>query len=186
MRVYITCTSSDRVSMEYKELASNIASILAKRGHKLIFNGYDTGMIGKAFLTFKFDEAHTKAIVDIKDSDNLEVLDIDAYEVTTSTFQRSERSFKSAELVIVLPGGVDTLADFFSMLTEVIKRNSNTRIILYDFNNFYKPIIEFLKKGFDKNFVSRDDLKRIDFVNDLDSFTRYLKRLEERSEIENG
>ena len=77
MRVYITCTNSDRVSMEYKELASNIASILAKRGHKLIFNGYDTGMIGKAFLTFKFDEAHTKAIVDIKDSDNLEVLDIE-------------------------------------------------------------------------------------------------------------
>lgn len=182
MRVYVACSSNDSVYLEYKDLATDLANILAKRGHKLIFNGKESGMIGKVFMTFKFEDAHTKAIVDVKDTDDLEVLDIDAYEVTATTFQKRERIFKSAELVVVLPGGVETLADLFGMLEEVVKRNLETRIILFDYKGYYKHIIEFIKSGYNKNFISINELKKIDFITDLDSFERYLDKLEKKEE----
>ncbi len=182
MRVYVACSSNDSVFLEYKELATDIASILAKRGHKLIFNGKETGMVGKVFMTFKFEEGHTKAIVDVKDTDDLEVLDIDAYEVTATTFQKRERIFKSAELIVILPGGIDTVADLFGMVEEVVKRKLDIRIVLFDYKGFYKHIIEFIKNGYEKNFISIDELKSIDFITDIDSFDRYVAKLEKKEE----
>ncbi len=178
MRVYVACSSNDSVFLEYKELATDIASILAKRGHKLIFNGKETGMVGKVFMTFKFEEGHTKAIVDVKDTDDLEVLDVDAYEVTATTFQKRERMFKSAELIVILPGGVETIADLFGMLEEVVKRKLDIRIVLFDYKGFYKHIIEFIKTSYNKNFISRNELQKIDFITDIDSFERYINKFE--------
>ena len=178
MRVYVACSSNDSVFQEYKDLASDIASMLARRGHKLIFNGKESGMVGKVFMNFKFEGQHTKAIVDVKDTDDLEVLDIDAYEVTATTFQKRERIFKSAELIVILPGGVDTVADLFGYVEEIVKRKLDIRLILFDYKGFYKYIIEFIKKGYEKNFISIEELKKIDFITDLDSFERYLTKLE--------
>ena len=64
------------------------------------------------------------------------------------------------------------------MVEEVVKRRLDIRIVLFDYKGFYKHIIEFIKNGYEKNFISIDELKSIDFITDIDSFERYINKFD--------
>ncbi len=178
MRVYIACSNRDYIPLEYRELASEVAFELAKRGHKLVFDGYETGMMGKSYMTFKYEGAHTKAIVDIKDTDNLNNLEIDAYDVVTSAMQRMEKIYKTSELVVILPGGISTLAEMMTFLDEIRIRQRSMRIILYNYNHYFSPIIKFLKDAYKNKFITAQELKLFDIVTDMAGLKIYLNHLD--------
>ena len=44
MKVFVACSGVDNVPYNYRDLASEVATMLARNGHKLIFGGVDTGI----------------------------------------------------------------------------------------------------------------------------------------------
>lgn len=178
MRVFMACSNKDSIPMEYRNLASEVADTLAKRGHKLIFEGYDTGMVQKCYMAFKYEGAKTKAIVDIKNTDILNSLEVDAYDVVTNVMQSYEKIFKSSHAIIVMPGGIDTFAEFFSFISELKIRKSNVKVILFNYKHFFNPLIEFMKKCYETNFIDKKELKLFDIVTDVKSLDMYLNYVE--------
>ncbi len=180
LRIYIASSFKDNVLLKYRDLATEVADALAKEGHKLVFGGYDTGMMGKTYMAFKYESARTKAIVDIKNTDILSSLEVDAYDVTTNAMQRIEKAYKSSQVCLILPGGIETLAEFFTFVDEVRMHKSDVRIILFNYEHFFSPIINFLKNAYKENFVSERELKLFDIVTDINSLNLYLYNLEKR------
>ena len=184
MRIFIGCSYSANVPLKYRELSSSIASFLAKDKHKLVFGGGSSGMIEKCFMTFKYEGAKTKAILDVTDAKNLEFLEVDANEVTISTFRRTEEIFKSSEIILILPGGIGTLAELFSFIDAKRTKKVNIPIILYNYDHYYDNLLKFLKNAYEDSIISSKDIKLFDVVTDIKSLEKYIKSLEKEKESE--
>lgn len=182
MRVYIGCSDKDSVAIKYRDLAVEVATIVAKRGHKLIIDGKDTGMMGKCYMTFKYEDNRIKAILDVKDTDNLHNLELDAYEVMTSTFKRTESIYKSSQIIIFLPGGIQTISEFLAMIEEERKHHYGIPIILYNYDYFYDDLIKQLKDTYKEQFIDKEELKLFEIVTNSKSLALYLDAIEKKEE----
>ena len=81
--------------------------------------------------------------------------------------------------MVILPGGIGTLAEFTSMLDYARCTTYEKKpIILFNYNNYYTPIINMLKGMHDSNFCSKEDLKSFDIVTDLKGLEIELDKLE--------
>lgn len=180
MRIFIGCSAKDAISMDYKKIASDVSTMLAKRGDKLVFGGSECGMMGKCYFTFRYEGSKVKAIADITDAKEVDNLDVDASEITLNTFKRTEMIFESSEVILILPGGIGTFREFFSMLDEKRTKNLDKPIILFNYNKYFSPLLGVLTKGYEENFITKRDLKLFDVVSDIKSLEMYLNNLERK------
>lgn len=178
MRVFVGASTSSVVPIKYRDLACEVATMLTHNGHKLVFGGSQSGMLGKCYMTFKYEEAKTKAILDISEVSVLDDVDVDASHVAPSTFQKRENIYVSSELILILPGEIGTLAELFSIMDEKIKKNNDIPIILFNYENFYTPLINFLKDMEREGFINEKHLQVIDIVTDVKSLEMHLRRME--------
>ena len=177
MKVFIACSSKDNVSSEYLNLASDVATMLVRLKHKLVFAGKDTGMMGKCFVTYKYEDGKTKAVLDVHDTDYLDALEVDAYEVEPSTFERTKILYQASDLILVLPGDIETFAEFMSILEEINTRDENKPIILFNYNNFYTPLLKLIENSYKQGFILKNEIKSFSIVNDLESLDAFLHNL---------
>ncbi len=184
MRIYMSCSASPSVKGEYKELASRIATLLCCEKHKLIFTGSDEGMMGSSYMTFKYEEGKVKAIVFAKEIDFLNNIEVDAYEVAPNTFKQHELLYEKSDAILILPGGIETLADLFSMLEEKEKSMHKKGIILYNDKNFFTPLLEMIKKLYQENMISAEILHHIKVVENEAGLKRILEQMKKEG-IEN-
>ena len=184
MRVFVGCSAKDTLKRKYDKLASDVATILAKRGVKLVFGGVDSGMMGKCYMTFRYEGLPTMGVADLSDADILKNLEVDAYEVTPTTFRRTEEIFKNSDMMVILPGGLGTLAEIFTMIDEIRTRKVNKPLIIFNKDNYYTPLLEFIKSSYSEGFISESDLKLIDVVSDLKTFDRLVEKYIKRKESE--
>ncbi len=183
MKVFIACSARNSLAKEYYELACNVSEAFAKRGYKLVFGGFDKGMMEKCYMTFKYEESKVKAVATVQDEEYIEVLDLDAKEIVPKTFDRTKRLYEIADIVVILPGGIGTLAEFTSMVDyRRCTAYEKKPIILFNYNNYYEPIINMLKGMYESSFCSKEDLKEFDIVNDIKSLNYYLDKLEKEGE----
>lgn len=182
MKVFVACSGVESVALEYRNLASEVATMLARNGHKLLFGGLDTGMMGKCYMAYKYEGGKVKAVVEVHDANNLDMLELDAYEVKPTVFERTKEFYNSSDLVLFLPGGIGTYGEIFSILDEKRQKKSDKKIILFDYNHFYTPLLKFLSDTYKEGFVSKKDLQLLDIVTDVKSLELFLRELEKENE----
>ena len=183
MRVFVACSARDAVGSEFKEIASEVATYLAKEGHKLVFGGMDQGMMGKIFMTYKYEGGKTKGIASVEDAEIMESLELDATDIAANTFERTKKLYDAAEIVLILPGGIGTLAEFFSMVDYYRTGRLRKPIILFNYDDFYTPLLSYLKELYDARFIAKDDLKSFNIVKDVSGLNFCLKELKVKGEI---
>ena len=76
MRVFIGCSAKEVINKDYYKLAVDVSTVLAKRGHKLVFGGAELGMMGKCYLTFRYEDKPVKGVAVLKDADDMAKLDL--------------------------------------------------------------------------------------------------------------
>ncbi len=75
---------------------------------------------------------------------------------------RQTQLIKQSDILLVCPGGTGTLFE----LTEILVLNSmgtmHKPIFLFNYENFFNPITEFLENSYKYNFIS--SLKKLNFI----------------------
>ena len=109
----------------------------------------------------------------------VDVLDLDASEITLNTFKRTEALFESSEAILLLPGGIGTFREFFAMIDEKRTKGYDKPIILFNYNKFFSPLLNVLTKCYEDGFVSKKDLRigiAYDRVNDETTCSKINKK----------
>lgn len=178
MRIFIGCSASNGIPVKYHNLAGEVADILSKMDNKLVFGGCAEGMMGKCYLSFKFNDKKVKGISDIRDIEELESLECDASEVTNTTFERTKKLYESSQAIVILPGGIGTLAEIFAMLDEKRTRCDSKPFIIYNYDGFYDDFIYTMSHQRSLNFISEDDTKLYTVVNTTEELINEIKKIE--------
>lgn len=182
MKVFVACSGVDDVSLKYRNLASDVATALVRCNHKLVYGGGYTGMMGKCYMTYRYEAGKIKAVLDVHDSSALDNIEVDAYEVMPSTFERNKMIYQSSDMFLILPGGIEVITEFLSLLEESKSRSENKPIILFNYDGYFNSILKFIEEAHKDNFISKDDVKSFSIVNDIKSLERFLRVCDEEEE----
>jgi uncharacterized protein (TIGR00730 family) len=178
MRVFISGGTLEGVLNSYKELASNVATICARKGLKLVFNGIDTALMGTTYMTYKYEGGKVKGFYDITNAGYQERLELDASDISPTTFDMANKLYKHANLIIILPGSFETLSSFFSMINEKIVKKDDKKIILFNYDNYYDKLLYQIKYMIDEKFLDPNLLNMFDIVTNMDEFNKLMNEIE--------
>jgi uncharacterized protein (TIGR00730 family) len=114
--VCVFCASSERIDQRYVELAAQVGTELAARGHCLVSGGGSVSCMGAVARAARAGGAHTVGV--IPEALRLrEVADLEADELIVTADMRARKGEmdRRADGFLVLPGGLGTLEELLEI-----------------------------------------------------------------------
>lgn len=139
--ICVFCASSERIPDRYVELASDVGSELARRGHTLVTGGGSVSCMGAVARAARAGGARTVGVI----PEGLlawEVADEDADEliVTPDMRVRKGEMDRRADGFLTLPGGLGTLEELLEIWTARILRMHDKPVVVLDPDGVFAPL----------------------------------------------
>jgi len=172
MKVFIASAANREIPKNYLELAKDISEIFAKNKFDLLFGAGYYSMMGECYKVFRKHNRKIYAYTVPKwEKDFKRIPKAKCYKVS-DTLLRFRKLYFAADVMIILPGGIGTIAEFTSAVEEYRSSGGNKRIILYNDNGYYDGLISWIKDNIISGFF-------IDDLSDCYSIISNLKELNE-------
>lgn len=176
MNICVFCSSSSNLEACYVEAAKNLGESLAKRGHTLVFGGYDMGLMGNVA---KAAVSHGGAVIGVT-TEGLSakgralVPGIEERQ-TKDLSQRKETMVSLADAFITLPGGIGTLDEFFSVISQAKVGEVSGKSALLNVQGYFDPLIQMLDDACSKGLNSTDWHEYGNAFNDCERLLDWLE-----------
>lgn len=164
------CASSARISPHYLDLASQVGTELAARGHSLVSGGGSVSCMGAVARAARVGGARTVGV--IPDALRLrEVADIDADELVVTADMRSRKAEmdRRADGFLVLPGGLGTLEELLEIWTARSLGMHAKPIVVLDPDGVFAPLRELVTRFVAAGFAHRDAVDEVSWATDIAS-----------------
>jgi uncharacterized protein (TIGR00730 family) len=153
-RVTVYCSSSTRVSQSLHDGAELIGQALAAAGVTLVFGGGSVGLMGAVADGCRSGGGRvigitTKLLVELEQADPR----CDELEVCDTMRERRKRLLELADGVLVLPGGLGTLEEFFEALVGRQLAEHGAPIGLVNIDGAMDSLLTMLDDLVDQKFV---------------------------------
>lgn len=114
--VCVYCASSPAAPQRYVELAAEVGSAIARRGHSLVSGGGAISAMGAVARAARSGGAHTLGVIP-GSLMSAEVADHDAGELVVTSDMRSRKAImeQRSDAFLALPGGIGTLEELLEM-----------------------------------------------------------------------
>ena len=171
----IYCSSSNNLKQEYYDLAETIGTFLAKKSIRIIYGGGNIGLMGK--ISKSSTEMGGKVVGIIpkflitKEKINLRTSDTIVVE---NMSVRKKKLFTMGDAYLILPGGSGTIEEATEIISWKILGLHNKDIIIFNFNNFWNPLIKMYDNAKIKNFGNKNLQNICIQVKTVHEFIKYF------------
>ena len=151
--VCVYCASSTRVPESYVELAAEVGTALAARGHSLVSGGGRLSMMGAVARAARAGGAHTvgvipQALVDV------EVGDTDGELVVVGGMRERKGVMDArADAFLALAGGLGTLEELFEVWVARSLGLHVKPVVVLDTDGLYAPLRQQVELMHERGFV---------------------------------
>ena len=167
-KVFIGCSSVDEIDKIYFEKTREVCEKLVEKEYDLVFGAAKTGLMGESYRTFKKAGRRVIGVVPEIFEKDFEELDCDEEFVTRTINEREEKLINLSDLIVILPGGTGTLDELVKILELKHWDFISHKVIIFDINNFYKPMIEQIEK-----------VEELGFTKNVTNFYKYVNTIED-------
>lgn len=139
--VCVFCASSEKIDRRYLDLAAEVGTHLAQRGHSLVSGGGRVSCMGELARAARAGGAWTVGV--IPDALTIrEVADTDADDMLLVPDMRSRKKEmeQRADAFLALPGGLGTLEELFEIWVGHTLGLHDKPLIVLDPFGFYAPL----------------------------------------------
>jgi uncharacterized protein (TIGR00730 family) len=155
-KICVYCGSSDKVSDKFKESAREIARVLVRNDHELIYGGGSIGLMGALADTAIQEKGRITGII----PSFMEELEWGHKGVTlinvAHMHERKEMMLKMADGVIALAGGCGTFEEILEAITWRRLGLFKGPAIILNTDGYYDPLIKQLELSIHENFMNND------------------------------
>ena len=166
-KIFIGSSASNNIDDIYFLEAKRVIDLL--KDNTLIFGGYDSGIMGLAYHSFK----ESMAIVPLISKSDIENLNSSKI-ITKYSGECTDNLIINSDIILFLPGGVGTLMEIFTAIHMKKINEINKPIIIYNINGFYDKIIEELDYLYENKFMECCPNELYEVYDNLDSFKKRL------------
>ena len=156
MNICVFCSSSNQIDRCYIAAAQELGRTIAECGHTLVFGGYDMGLMGET----------AKATV----SAGGKVIG-----VTTTGLSAKGRSVSLSDAFITMPGGIGTLDEFFSVISQAKVGEIRGKSALFNVEGYFDPLVQMLGDSCEKGLNSTDWHEYGSAFSDCEALLKWLE-----------
>lgn len=176
MNICVYGASSMTIDQIYIKEGERLGNSIGKNDDTLVFGGGANGMMGA--VARGTSDSGGKIIGIAPEFFNVDGVLFDKCSEFIFPENMRDRKRKMEELsdaFIITPGGIGTFDEFFEIFTLKQLCRHNKPIALFNINNYFDDMINFLKITISKNFMSDKSLSLF-FVSDcIDDIMNYIK-----------
>ena len=154
LAVCVFCASSSRIDRRYLDLATEVGTELARRGHLLVSGGSDVSCMGAVTRAARGGGARTMGVIPeslvaagIADVGSDELL------VTADIRSRKAEMDRRADAFLVLPGGLGTLEELFEIWSARVLGMHTKPLVILDPYGLYDPLRELMTHLVEQRFA---------------------------------
>lgn len=147
------CASSDDVPRHYVDLATEVGTELARRGHSLVSGGGSVSLMGAVARAVRAGGGRTVGVIP-RSLMRREIADHDADELVVCDTMRERKAEmdRRSDAFITLPGGIGTLEELLEVWTARTLGMHDKPVVVCDPDDAYAPlraqIAQLVERGF--------------------------------------
>jgi uncharacterized protein (TIGR00730 family) len=152
--VCVFCASSERIPRRYIDLAADVGTELARRGHTLVSGGGSVASMGAVANAARAAGARTIGVI----PEGLlayEVADENADELIVTTDMRARKGEmdRRADAFLTLPGGLGTLEELLEVWVGRVLRMHDKPVVVLDPDGVFAPLRQQVDQLIDAGFA---------------------------------
>lgn len=152
--ICVYCASVPQIEPRFIELADEVGTQIAARGHTLVSGGGSVSMMGAVAAATRAGGARTvgvmpQALVDTEIADESS----DELVVVDTMRERKRVMDERSDAFIVLPGGIGTLEELFEIWTARYLLMHTKPVVLLNAFGFYDPLLRMIDAMRSAGFV---------------------------------
>lgn len=153
MKVFIASAYSTSLD-KFLNLASEVSNVFATRNFDLVYGAANVSMMGACYKAFVKNNRKIYAYTVPKyEKDFKKIPKAKCYKVK-DTLVRFQKMYFRSDYIVILPGGIGTLAELTCAIEEYRASLGNKKIIIVNYEGFYDDVINWMKKNIETEFIS--------------------------------
>ncbi|MGW0804342.1 LOG family protein [Nonomuraea sp. NPDC002799] len=154
MNICVFCSSSQNIDQKYLDLATEVGSELAKRGHTLVSGGATVSCMGAVTAATRAAGGRTIGVIPQVLVD-IEIADEESDELVVTDGMRERKAVMDArsDAFLVLPGGIGTLEELFEIWTARVLGIHDRPLVILDPWGLYEPLKTLVTSMYDQGFT---------------------------------
>jgi uncharacterized protein (TIGR00730 family) len=165
-------TGNDRLFIQH---ARQLGYLLADKNIRLIYGGGRKGLMGiVADATLEKNGEVTGIIPHLLTVSEQQHLGITELIIADDMHSRKKMLYEKCDAVVILPGGIGTLDEFFELLTWNQLSIHNKKVFLLNSNGFYDSLLAHINKMRSEGFLYEATEKRIIALSSVEELETML------------
>lgn len=162
-----------------RQLATDLGELLARERMTLVYGGGGVGLMGVlANATLKAGGKAVGVIPRFLLKREAGHPALSETVVVENMHERKREMYERSEAIVVLPGGIGTLEEFFEVLSwRTLGLHTKPIVILDTAGRYWRPLGDLLRSCVEGGFADRAHLDVVAFIDDLDQLLPTLARL---------
>ena len=169
----IYCSSSNNLTPDYYDLAEKIGKFLSKKTIRIIYGGGSVGLMGKISSSANNTGGHVIGIIP-KFLVSKEKINRETHKtiIVKNMIERKKKLFEMGDAFLILPGGSGTIEEATEVISWKFLGLHNKEIIIFNFKNFWNPLIKMYKQAKNKKFGNKNLQDITKHINTLQEFKK--------------
>ena len=164
--ICVYCGSRDGARADYRQAASALGALIARRGVRLVYGGAQIGLMGAVANAALAAGGEVLGVIPESMMDReIAHVGLTDLQVVSGMHARKMAMMEAADAFVALPGGFGTLEELFEVLTWQQLGWHDKPCGLLDVAGFYGPLVQAMTHMRDQGFVSDVHVERIRVAN---------------------
>jgi uncharacterized protein (TIGR00730 family) len=173
--VCVFCGSRFGNDPQYTLVAQELGKLIGINGLRLVCGAGDVGLMGEIAKATQENGGKILGVIP-NHLLKLEVAktDLDTFIVTENMHERKKVMFSNSDIIVVMPGGVGTLEEFFEVLTWKQLGLHTKDIILLNVEGFWNNLVGLIEGLVESKFANKKILSQFIVVNSVKELTTII------------
>lgn len=175
MKICVFCSANEQIDPEYFAAAAELGRWAAAECHDIVYGGVNQGLmecIGRAAHEAGGRTIGVVPMLVERTGRRSDFVDIEI--PCDNLTDRKQLMMDMSDVFVALPGGIGTLDEVFTVAASATIGYHQKRVILYNINNFWQPLIGMLDNLQQCGMVRGDWRQYISVAGTLSELTRLL------------
>ena len=177
-KLCVFCGSASGNSPAYLTMAHELGAEMAKRQIALVYGGATIGVMGTLADSVL---SHGGTVIGVipKTLVDYEIAHTKLTEmyIVEGMHERKKLMYDKSDAFLSLPGGMGTLDEMFEILTWSQLKLHNKSCYLYNFQNYYDSLLDYLRHANREGFVKHEHLAMLKEIKDSTQLKAMLQSL---------
>lgn len=177
-RICVFCGSSSGHDPAYLQQAQKLGETLTENNIALVFGGSNIGLMGAVAGAVMDNSGYAIGVIPKRIHAMVSHRPLSEEHIVESMHERKALMYSLADAFIILPGGLGTMEEFLEAFTWNQLGYHLKPIGIMDVNNFFAPLLVFLKHMVAEGFCRQEQLDTLVIEKDPRRLLEKLEKME--------